>query len=201
MNKRVIKRAGRSKECRPPHCPQFHRLREDEHGGAAFVRNLIDSEDAARTRNNAAVLAFRLAGHCLGMAVAAVIGIEQPPLHHSLPRCRNGMIQGVAGLHGELVLMIDLAKVLGLPPQAGGSARRPGYGARCVVSSLAGRRVAFNVESVQGLRHYQSQCLASVTSAELKDCGLIEGVITTAQPAVHVLSLQRLEACLEKVLA
>jgi purine-binding chemotaxis protein CheW len=66
---------------------------------------------------------FHLAGHRMAVPLARTVEIGHLPAVTPLPNL-PGWVMGVSNVRGEIVSVVDLAGFFGLPPAAGGPARR-----------------------------------------------------------------------------
>jgi purine-binding chemotaxis protein CheW len=124
---------------------------------------------------------FRVASERYGLPLAAVreVVVPQPPFAR-VPRSSEA-VRGVMNLRGRVVAVVDLAPLVGLPPQ-------PLEGARGHVLILdhGKRALGFLVGGVLGVE--------AVTPPDQGGAGLVRGVTSASFGAVTLLGADALQA-------
>jgi chemotaxis-related protein WspD len=122
------------------------------------------SLDFARERDGrpalVSLMLFRIGAEWLALPTALLEEVTEPRPVHSLPHRRSGVLLGIANIHGELLICVSLALLLGLEPTAEAQADRPG-GARkrFLVIGREGGRFVFPADEVQGIQRLGPEAL------------------------------------------
>jgi chemotaxis-related protein WspD len=108
-------------------------------------------------RSTESVVIFSLGVEWLALPTSAVSEIAHTRKIHSLPQ-RRGYIEGVANVHGELVVCVSLGRMLGLldPPGSDHKAR-PNGRARILVIQREDVRAVCPVDEVHGIHQFHPQ--------------------------------------------
>ena len=96
-----------------------------------------------------ALVVFRIGDEWLALPSALFQEITNPSMIHSMPHRRNGMVQGLVNVRGELLACVSLRAVLHLPePQA------PAVGGRFMVMQREGHRLVCPVDALHGMARF-----------------------------------------------
>ena len=111
----------------------------------------------AAQRSTESVVIFSLGLEWLALPTSAVTEIARVRQIHSLPQ-RRGPIEGVANVHGELVVCVSLGRMLGLveSPAAGHKAQ-PNGRSRILVIQREDVRAVCPVDEVHGIHQFHPQ--------------------------------------------
>jgi chemotaxis-related protein WspD len=141
-------------------------------GSLAERTRHFEKPKAADERDAASAVIFRVAEEWLALPTAVVDEIAPPRAMHSLPNRPKGVVLGVTNLHGELVLAVSLASILGLArtpnaSQADARAELP----RLMILRRDTVRVACPVDAVHGVHRYQPAALKEIPATLAKASG------------------------------
>jgi len=116
----------------------------------------------AEQRSTESVVIFSLGLEWLALPTSAVAEIARTRQIHSLPQ-RRGHIEGVANVHGELVVCVSLGRMLGLADSAGSGHRaQPNGRSRILVIQRNDVRAVCPVDEVHGIHQYHPQQVQDV---------------------------------------
>ena len=108
-------------------------------------------------RSTESVVIFSLGLEWLALPTSAVTEIARRRQIHSLPQ-RRGHIEGVANVHGELVVCVSLGRMLGLVDSAGPAPRlQPNGRSRILVIQREDVRAVCPVDEVHGIHQFHPQ--------------------------------------------
>jgi len=145
-------------------CPVFARAAEQ---ALQRVSTIADAgaqaaiaEPAQRAVRSHSVLVFKVGASWLALDVAWVQQIAPAARPHAIPHRTGAGLAGLVNVQGQLVVAVDLGRLIGEPADAA----RPPAGARqrLVVVQLGQDAWAFNADDVPGV-----MALPEVTHAEL----------------------------------
>jgi len=143
-------------------------------------------------------LVFRIRSEWLGLPTQAFQQISERRPIHSLPHQRSGIVLGLANVRGELLTCISLGHLLGFQAAARHEILRATY-YRLLVVSLAGSRLAFPVDEVQGPCRFQPEDLKplpSTVAKALPDC--TQTVVQWQQRMIGLLEPELLGSALNR---
>ena len=96
-----------------------------------------------------ALVVFRIGDEWLALPSALFQEITNPSMIHSMPHRRNGVVQGLVNVRGELLACVSLRAVLNLPdPPA------PPVGGRFMVMQREGHRLVCPVDALHGMARF-----------------------------------------------
>jgi chemotaxis-related protein WspD len=111
----------------------------------------------ATQRATESVVVFSLGSEWMALPTAVVAEIARMRQIHSLPQ-RRGAIEGVANVHGELVVCISLDRLLGLAASAGaGHQVQETAASRILVIQREDVRAVCRVDEVHGIHRFHHQ--------------------------------------------
>jgi chemotaxis-related protein WspD len=142
-------------------------------------------------RNAQSVLVFRIGTEWLALPTKVVVAVANLRTIHSLPQRRNTVL-GVVNVHGELVVCVSLAHVLGLAVAAApnGQKQRIEHG-RLLVIRRDDLRAACPVDEVHGIHRFQPAELIEAPSTVFRAAGTYsKQVIQWGRHAVGLLDDQ-----------
>jgi chemotaxis-related protein WspD len=122
-------------------------------------------------RNAQSVLVFRIGTEWLALPTKVIVAVANPRTIHSLPQRRNSVL-GVVNVHGELVVCVSLAHVLGLEVSAppNGQKQRTEQG-RLLVIRRDDLRAACPVDEVHGIHRFQPAELVEAPATVFRAAG------------------------------
>jgi chemotaxis-related protein WspD len=148
------------------------------------------------------VLLFRIASEWLGLPTTSFQEIAERRVIHSLPHRRGRVVIGLANIRGELTICVSLARALGLETDTQFKKRANAVFDRLLVTHWSGGRLAFPVDEVHGIHHFQQQDLqeppATVSHSALT---CTQGVINWRERTVGILDADALFALLNRNLS
>lgn len=114
------------------------------------------AEDRDAAQEIQRIIVFRLGAEWLGLPTEICHEVAELRRVHSVPHRRNGVVQGIVNVRGELLISISLAELLGTEVSAspGGPT---GSQRRLLVIGREDHRVAFEVDEVHGIHAYREQ--------------------------------------------
>lgn len=122
--------------------------------------------DAQRATDSAVI--FTIGSEWLALPTSAVAEIARMRQIHSLPQ-RQGHIEGVANVHGELVVCVSLGRLLGVTDSTGPRQKaQPDVRSRILVIQREDVRAVCPVDEVHGIHHYHPQHLQDVPATVAK---------------------------------
>lgn len=172
---------------------------------ADCTRHMAHAPEARRADAGSVVI-FRIGTEWLALPTPVFQEVVALPAIHSLPNRRDGVVQGVANVRGELLVCVSLGSVLDLvgTAQAGeaGHARQRLASRRLVVIGLDGHRLGFTVDEMRGVQRFDPGTLQAVpTTVARATATYSKAVLTWEQRAVGLLDEQLLFYTLERSLA
>jgi chemotaxis-related protein WspD len=118
---------------------------------------------AARAGHSAMI--FRLGDEWLALPTRLLQEVVELRPVHSLPNRRSSVVLGVTNIHGNLLICVSLAILLGLPPQPEARPGRPGAArGRLLVIGRDPDRFVFPVEEVHGIHRHDDAALRPAPS-------------------------------------
>ncbi|MEO5742230.1 MAG: chemotaxis protein CheW [Vicinamibacterales bacterium] len=128
---------------------------------AASTAHFAAPRVAAERASESAVI-FQIGSEWLALPTSVVSEIAHSRQIHSLPQ-RRGFLEGVMNVHGELVVCVSLARMLGLadPSEADRKARSNGR-SRLVIIKREDVRAVCLVDEIHGIHPFQTQQLQDV---------------------------------------
>jgi chemotaxis-related protein WspD len=142
-------------------------------------------------RNAQSVLVFRIGAEWLALPTQVVVAVGNPRTIHSLPQ-RSKSVLGLVNVHGELVVCVSLAHVLGLEVSAAptGQKQRTDHG-RLLMIRRDDLRAACPVDEVHGIHRFQQAELIEAPSTVFRAAGTYsKQVIQWGQRTVGLLDDQ-----------
>jgi chemotaxis-related protein WspD len=129
---------------------------------AEWTRHFAQPEHIVGAQRRSVVI-FRIAAEWLCLESSVVTEVANLLPIHSLPHRQNGVVLGVASVHGELLVCISLGQLVGvesIPP----AIREPGSTVyqRLLVIRRDDLRVVCPVDEVHGIHHFQQRHLKEV---------------------------------------
>jgi chemotaxis-related protein WspD len=164
-------------------CPELTQLAHCQNCPtyAAAAQSLLDREQPGEYRTSAtahfaeprrgaprateSLVIFSIGSEWLALPASVVTEIARMRKIHSLPQ-RRGHIQGVANVHGELVVCVSLGRMLGLADP--GSASLLNGRSRLLVIRREDVRAVCPVDEVHGVYQYQPLQLQDVPATVAK---------------------------------
>jgi chemotaxis-related protein WspD len=111
----------------------------------------------AEQRSTESVVIFSLGLEWLALPTSAVAEVARTRQIHSLPQ-RRGHIEGVANVHGELIVCVSLRRMLGLVDSAASEHKaQPNGRARILVIQRGDVRAVCPVDEVHAIHHFHPQ--------------------------------------------
>ena len=156
----------------------------------------------AEQRSTESVVIFSLGSEWLAMPTSAVAEIARPRHIHSLPQ-RRGHIEGVANVHGELVVCVSLGRMLGLV-DAGGSDQKaqPNGRSRILVIQREDVRAVCPVDEVHGIHQFHPQQAQDVPATVAKSASTFtRKILPWRERSVGILNDQLLFIALKRSFA
>jgi chemotaxis-related protein WspD len=106
---------------------------------------------------------FRIGAEWLALPTPVLREVVALRAIHALPNRRDGVVQGVANVRGELLVCVSIAAVLGLAHATGAGLGRQGAALRrLVVLGLDGRGLGFVVDDIHGIHRFDPCTLTPV---------------------------------------
>ncbi|MEJ6002891.1 chemotaxis protein CheW [Paucibacter soli] len=131
-----------------------------------------------------AVLAFRIAAECLALPVHCITEVVEDRDIHPLPHRRNGALQGLCNVRGELLPCLALARLLTLQTGAVAPARL----ARLLILNAEQGRLACRVDEVLGvLRHADADLQALPVHLAHSPAPFAQGLLSWRQISIGLL--------------
>lgn len=157
---------------------------------------------AAPERDTQSVVVFRIGAEWLALPTSVVMEIGHLRQIHSLPQ-RHGHVVGVVNVHGELVVCVSLARVLGLNESPAPARHAPlRTHARLIVIRREAMRTVCPVDEVYGIHGVQQQQLRDVPATVAKSASTYaKHVLSWREHAVGLLDDQLLFQALKRSLA
>jgi chemotaxis-related protein WspD len=122
----------------------------------------------AAQRSTESVVIFSLGVEWLALPTLAVTEIARGRQIHSLPQ-RRGHIEGVANVHGELVVCVSLPSMLGLVDSAATGNKAPANGnSRILVIQKDDIRAVCPVDEVHGIHQFHPQQVKDAPATVVK---------------------------------
>jgi chemotaxis-related protein WspD len=122
------------------------------------------SLDFAREREGRAsallsVMVFRIGGEWLALPTRLLEEVTEPRPVHSLPHRRSGVLLGITNIHGELLICVSLALLLGLDPGEEPQQRTSAAKKRFLVIGREADRFVVPADEVHGIRRCGADAL------------------------------------------
>jgi chemotaxis-related protein WspD len=136
-----------------------------------WTRRFAELKTAAAAKTESVVI-FRVGAEVLALPTGVFQEVSERRLIRSLPLPRGDFILGLANVRGELLVCLSLEHLLGT--QAGGASlagRRAAYD-RLMIARRHGFRLAFPVDKVFGVHHFQAQEILKAAGPALT-CGTL----------------------------
>lgn len=131
------------------------------------------------------VVVFRLGGEWFAFKTKLLAQVAPMRRPHTLPLRSGGIIAGLVNVEGELVLCASLAGLLGVEPDA------ESVGARMIVLGEAGRRWAFAVDQVLGVRRIDDSAMEAMPDTLAGSAGVMgRGIFLAGDHRVALLDEQ-----------
>jgi len=127
--------------------------------------NYFAQEQPINLPNAHSVVIFRIGSEWLALSTALFKEVAELRAIHSLPHRRNGTVQGVVNIRGELLICVALDQLLGLTLA---TVAKRGVQRRLLVVSRDGERVVFAVDEVHGTQRFHEQELTEVPATIAK---------------------------------
>jgi chemotaxis-related protein WspD len=110
------------------------------------------------SHTNASAVIFRIDSDWLALPTQIFQEIAECRPIHSIPHSRAGILLGLANVRGELLLCVDLGRLLALTPTPGAPSLRVRH-RRLLVINPGGERFALPVDEVHGTCRFNLQDL------------------------------------------
>ena len=150
------------------------------------------------------VVVFRVATEWFALPTEVFQEVDVYCPAHTIPHHRNGILNGLVNIRGELLLSISLSALLQLEkiPEGGTAGQLPSRG-RLLVCSRETSRFAFPVDEVHGVRRYHPQDVRNVpaTLAEAGAGAYIFGILAWGDKTVGCIDSELLFYAIDKGLA
>jgi chemotaxis-related protein WspD len=157
-------------------------------------------EDEPGPPARSSALLFRIRLEWLGLPTQAFQEVAERKHIHPLPHRRQGTVLGLANIRGELLICVDLGRLLGL---GSGLAQdlAQGYD-RLLVVNWEGQRLVFPVDEVHGIHRFQSRELKAPPATVAKSAvSFSRGVLSWQQKSVGFLDAPTLFTALDRSLS
>ncbi|MBW8830765.1 MAG: purine-binding chemotaxis protein CheW [Burkholderiales bacterium] len=159
-----------------------------------------------RQADAGSVVIFRIRTEWLALPTPVFQEVAALPAIHSLPNRRDGVVQGVANVRGELLVCVSLGSVLGLVGMAQvaetGHALQHLALRRLVVIGLDGQRLGFAVDEMRGIARFDPTALKAVPATVARATATYsKAILAWKEHMVGVLDEQLLFYTLERSLA
>ena len=171
------------------------------------------------TRTSAII--FRINSEWLALPTQAFQEVAEHRPIHSLPHRRRGTVLGLVNIRGELLICVDLGRLLGLAPSSQPSsssfssstldprpfALRTPHSAlptegRLLVVSWEGQRLVFPVDEIEGIYRFQAQELKEPPATVARSSqGHMQGLLLWQQKTIGVLAAESLFPALNRTLS
>ncbi len=153
-------------------CPAYSEAGKrlfDRRAPVEYVDEWSDEISEARSdsgREKIPYFLFKCGGENFALEMGAVSEVGRDRFIHKIPHRGEGVISGLANVNGELVIAVDVARLLGIPARAAS-----GDSVRMVVCSNGGDRFAFRVEKISGMALVEPSSLRDVPVTLEKSLG------------------------------
>ena len=127
----------------------------------------ISESRADSLREKTPYFLFKCGGENLALEMRAVSEVARDRFIHRIPHKGDGVISGLANINGELVIAVDIAKLLGI----GGCETPSSDSVRMLVCSSGEDRFAFRVEKIAGMALVETDRLRGVPVTLEKSLG------------------------------
>ncbi len=155
----------------------------------------------AEQRSTESVVIFSLGLEWMALPVSAVAEIARTRQVHSLPQ-RRGHIDGVVNVHGELVVCVSLARMLGLEPAASDLKAQPNGRSRILVIQREDVRAVCPVDEVHGIHQFHPQQAQDVPATVAKSASTFtRKILPWRERSVGILNDQLLFIALKRSFA
>ncbi len=155
----------------------------------------------AEQRSTESVVIFSLGLEWMALPVSAVAEIARTRQVHSLPQ-RRGHIDGVVNVHGELVVCVSLARMLGLEPAAPDLKAQPNGRSRILVIQREDVRAVCPVDEVHGIHQFHPQQAQDVPATVAKSASTFtRKILPWRERSVGILNDQLLFIALKRSFA
>ena len=153
-------------------------------------------------RNTRSAVVVRVEAEWLALTTQAVVAVANLRAIHSLPQRRKS-VMGVVNVHGELLVCVSLAQIIGVGAKAPSSNERlRGEHGRLLVIRRDDLRAVCLVDEVSGIHRFQPEDLIDAPSTVSRAVGTYsKKVIQWQQRAVGLLDDQFLFYSLKRSLA
>jgi chemotaxis-related protein WspD len=165
-----------------------------------WTLHYAQEKTAAKPARISALL-FRLNNEWLGLPTQAFQEVAERRPIHSLPHRRQALVLGLANVRGELVICVSLNRALGVESAAPQPNLRILYD-RLLVARWDGHRLAFPVDEVHGIQHFDLTQLKPAPAVVSKAShSYSRGVLQWQQRTVGFLNAELLFGFLNRSLA
>ncbi len=157
------------------------------------------SEAPVEQRKTRSAMLVRLGTEWFALPILALDQVIERRAVHSLPHRRNPALLGLVNVHGQLLICMSLARLLGLADDV---AAETSHGQRMVVMRCASGRVVFPVDEVQhNIRFHEGELLASPATTRRSLANYTTGLLKAGRGLAALLDENRLAEAVEQGLA
>lgn len=148
------------------------------------------------------VVVFRIGAEWLALATIVLTEILSLRAIHSIPHRRDGMLLGLANIHGELLACFSLRKILGIEQAAELKPQKHRISERMLVIQHDGNRTACPVDEVYGIARFHPRDLTPVPATIAKAAAsYTRSVFSWHERSVGLLDHQLLNHAVNRSLA
>jgi chemotaxis-related protein WspD len=152
------------------------------------------------TVESISVIIFRLREELVALQTVFFQQAAEATVPHSIPLRTGDVFKGIANVNGELLLCMDLAALLGITGEEGGTADHKVY-RRLIVVSRDSQRFAFPADEVFGVHRFPLalvQELPATVSRSVR--ALTSGILPWGEKKVGLLEEEKLFTALNRSL-
>ena len=174
--------------------------REPPPGYRQYWTEYFSHQRKSLPSDKATAVIFRIGPEWLSLATRVFREVAARQTIHSLPHRQNGMVLGVANVHGQLVPCVSLRRLLAIEEENGKEQSNFG-GERLMVSEWQGSLLTFPVSEVHGVEwHHLEQIKEAPATVAKAKANLMRGVLPWRDRMVGCLDEELLFAALDRSL-
>jgi chemotaxis-related protein WspD len=150
------------------------------------------------------IVIFRIGREWWALPTEVFQGVEDHSPTHALPHRRNGILNGLVNVRGELLLSISLGALLQLEKiSAAGRDRTAPSPGRLLICTGSGGRLVFPVDEVLGVHRYHPKDLRDVpaTLAKTGSANYVVGVLPWEDKTVGCMDAELLFHAVDRGIA
>jgi chemotaxis-related protein WspD len=141
---------------------------------------------------------FRIRNEWLALPTQAFQEVAERRLIHSLPHRREGIVQGLVNVRGELLICVSLSRMLGLGKTAFDKTVKPEE-PRLLVVTWNGHRLVFPVDEVQGIQRFEPDELKPAPATIAKSSHTFtKAILLSRERTIGLLDTESLFASLNR---